>query len=150
LGNFEQGLIPPQVRDRLIFDFKILQYMFQEIDPLLIMPPENHKQKRWFRDTEAECDLFVWEDLEGKVMRFQFWHQDALVEWNEDSGLKTGHLDQESGAFVHYQTETYRLHREIDSEIVILVKNLLNNNSTGDQKSLNYIKDILHEISDRD
>lgn len=124
--------------------------MFCEIDPQLIKPPSNSQKKRWFRDSKAECDLFVWEDLNGKIKRFQFWHHEALVEWNENTDIKTGHVDQNSGAFVNYQSELYHLHQNLDDKILLVVKDLLNNKSIEENQSLTEVKNILHEISNRD
>jgi hypothetical protein len=123
--------------------------MFNEIDPSIMKPAEDLVKKRWFRDSDAECDLFVWVDEQGQLKRFQFWHHDALVEWDKLNGLKTGHVDRDSGAFIHYQTTTYKFHQHFDEEIITIVSEILTHEKLGENESLNDVKNILNEITNR-
>jgi hypothetical protein len=123
--------------------------MFYEIDPELIKQVEDAQEKRWFRDAEAECDLLVWLSENNEISRFQFWHYDALVEWDSLNGLKTGLVNKDSGAFTHYQSQLYRLHQDIDEEILSAVKNILIQKVDEDDRILSQIKNILYKISNQ-
>jgi len=121
--------------------------MFFEIDPDLIKKTENETSRRWFRDSEAACDLIIWENEEGHIRRFQFWHDDALIEWKDGDGLKTGIVDQTSGAFTHYQTQLYRMHQHFDDDVLALVTGLLHQKNVEEDDTLIRIKQILFEIA---
>jgi hypothetical protein len=121
--------------------------MFFEIDPDLLKQVDQPLKKRWFRDSGAECDLLVWEDEVNVLRRFQFWHQQALLEWNYDSGIKTGHVDVANGSFTHYQSELYRLHQNLDGEILRFVTNLIQKKISEEGDLINKIFLILDDIS---
>ena len=121
--------------------------MFLEIDPKLIKTYQDSQKRRWFRDSEDGCDLFIWEDDKGQIKCFQFWYQDALVEWDRESGVKTGSIDDKSGAFVNIQSDIYQMDQNINKEILHAVKDILNKKS-GDDNILISIKDTLHKISE--
>jgi len=123
--------------------------MFQEINPDLIKQPAASSRKRWFRDAEIDCDLFLWQDEGGKLRRFQFWYQDALVEWNQDTGVRTGHVDAINGSFVHYQSKLFRLHHNMDQDIMRGVKDLLENKTNPLQSGMTEVHEILQEIANR-
>lgn len=122
--------------------------MFSEIDSSLLKQTENALKKRWFRDSPAECDLFIWEDSTGTIDRFQFWYKDALIKWDQQNGIRTGRVDEKSGAFVNYQTDIYRLHSDIDDDLLVTVQNMLFDGQSGENKVLDFIKDLLHNIAD--
>jgi hypothetical protein len=121
--------------------------MFLEIDPKLMKTHEGSQKKRWFRDSEDGCDLFVWEDDQGEIKCFQFWYQDALVEWDRESGIKTGSIDNKSGAFVNLQSDIYQIDEDINLEILDAVKDILNKKSE-DNNILVSIKETLYKISE--
>jgi hypothetical protein len=123
--------------------------MFFEIDPDLIKKSDDEPYRRWFRDSEAACDLIIWEDKNHVIERFQFWHEDALIEWKSGEGLKTGVVDQTSGAFTHYQTRLYRIHHHFDDKALSLVHDLLKHKSIDENDTLLQIKQILFEIATR-
>jgi hypothetical protein len=123
--------------------------MFHEIDPELIKQSSPHSIKRWFRDAEAECDLFLWQDGKNKLQRFQFRYQDALIEWDQIKGIRTGHIDALSGSFIHYQSKLFRLHQDLDLEIIQGVRQLLNNKEDDLQDGMRQIHEILYEIAAR-
>jgi hypothetical protein len=123
--------------------------MFHEIDPELIKQSSPLSIKRWFRDAEAECDLFLWQDDKNKLQRFQFKYQEALIEWDQLKGICTGHIDTLSGSFVHYQSIFFRLHQNLDQEIVKGVKELLINRGDNLQEGMHQIREILYEIAAR-
>ena len=120
--------------------------MFYEIDPDLLKQVDYPLYKRWFRDSEIECDLLVWEESNQKITRFQFWHRDALLEWQAELGIKTGHVDRSSGVFHHYQSELYRLHDQLDREIVDFVSELIDSRKS-ERSVLNTVLQILNEIT---
>ncbi len=120
--------------------------MFFEIDQDILKSTDQSLIKRWFRDSESDCDLMVWEDAEQNIERFQFWSVDALLEWNKSGGIKTGHVDKSNGVFTHYQSELYRLHNDLNTQIVEFVINLVKNRKS-EQHVLNKIYLILSEIS---
>jgi hypothetical protein len=124
--------------------------MFQEINPDLIKQSSYNSRKRWFRDAETECDLFLWQDEDRKLKRFQFWYQDALVEWDRDTGIRTGHVDAVSGSFVHYQSRLFRLHRNLDQEIISGVKELMQNKTDLLQSGMTEVHEILLEMASHD
>jgi hypothetical protein len=123
--------------------------MFHEIDPELIKQSGPYSRKRWFRDAEAECDLFLWQDERNKLVRFQFRYQNALIEWDHQKGIRTGHIDVLSGSFVHYQSKLFRLHQNLDAEIIQGVQHLLNDQNDNLQDEMNSIRKVLYEIADR-
>jgi hypothetical protein len=120
--------------------------MFFEIDPDLLKQVDQPLIKRWYRDSGAECDLLVWGDEKNEIKRFQFWHQDALLEWNSASGIKTGHVDKASGSFTHYQSDLYRMHHNLDTEILNFVSNLVQNHASSQEDLINKIFLILNDI----
>lgn len=99
--------------------------MFVEIDKELLKQTDTNLEKRWFRDVDRECDLFTWQNEENKVVRFQFWMDESLLEWNTENGFKTGKLDQNTGAFRSYQAPLYRYHSNSDNEILNTVSHLI-------------------------
>ena len=121
--------------------------MFLEIDPKLIKTHEGSQKKRWFRDSMDGCDLFIWENDQGQIKCFQFWYQDALVEWDSEKGIKTGSIDNKSGAFVNLQSDLYQIDENINLEILNAVKDILNKKS-GDNNILISIKETLYKISE--
>ena len=121
--------------------------MFLEIDQSLLKPARDGSKKRWFRDTPEECDLFVWEDEEGNVRRFQFWYQDALIKWDLERGIRTGRIDAKSGAFVNYQSDLYRLHSDIDDDLLDTVHLMLQEGQKNEVPVLEFVKSILHELA---
>jgi len=121
--------------------------MFFEIDPELLKQTDPQLNKRWFRDAGTECDLLVWEDQESEIARFQFWHQDALIEWDKSSGIKTGHVDRSSGSFTHYQSDLYRMHGGMNNDIVDFVTDLLANKVSAEGEMVQNIFRILIDIS---
>ena len=123
--------------------------MFHEIDQEFIKQQDSFPKKRWFRDADAECDLFLWQDDTDKLQHFQFWYHDALIEWDHSTGIRTGHIDSINGSFVHYQSIFFRLHHNLDQEIIQGVKDLLNNKSDKLQAEMNQVQDVLHEIANR-
>ena len=121
--------------------------MFFEIDPELLKQTDPGLNKRWFRDAGTECDLLVWENQGSEIERFQFWHQEALIEWDESVGIKTGHVDKSSGSFTHYQSDLYRMHSGMDNDIVTFVTDLLANKVSGEGELIQKIFGILIDIS---
>jgi hypothetical protein len=124
--------------------------MFTEIDPEFIKQTDDTLHKRWFRDASAECDLLIWEDVKGSLYRFQFWHQDALIEWDNDGGIRSGHVDQNSGAFQHYQSKLYRLHDNFDQDLFLYISDLLQQKSLSGLSAFEKVKQILYDIANRD
>ncbi len=123
--------------------------MFHEIDPALIKQSSPFSKKRWFRDAEAECDLFLWQDDRNKLQRFQFRYQDALIEWDHIKGIRTGHIDALSGSFIHYQSKLFRMHQNLDLEIIQGIKQMLTNKEDDLQEGMRQIREILYEIAGR-
>jgi len=99
--------------------------VFVEINKDLLKKTESDLEKRWFRDADRNCDLFLWQNTGKEVMRFQFWVEDTLLEWNAASGFKTGRLDQHSGAFTNYQAPIFRYHQRLDEDILNSIEHLL-------------------------
>ena len=123
--------------------------MFIEIDSDLIKQDDEQHQKRWFRDSEAECDLLVWHDAQGDINRIQFWYYDALLQWDANQGVKTGMVNRSSGSFEHYHSELYRLHEEFDEEIISTIKSIIIRELNADNQLLIDVKNILYNISDQ-
>jgi hypothetical protein len=123
--------------------------MFFEIDPELIKQEDEQQTKRWFRDSDAECDMLVWLDMTGAISRIQFWYYDALLQWDAQQGVKTGLVNRSSGAFMHYHSDLYRLHEKFDEEIISTIKRIIIRELTEDNQLLIDVKNILHQISDQ-
>ena len=82
--------------------------MFHEINPIYIKKQEDRPVYRWFQDASNNLDLYVWQDLNGRVNRFQLWNEQVLWEWEEQKGWRFGALDPATGAFRHYQAPVFR------------------------------------------
>ena len=107
--------------------------MFLEINKDLLKQTDINLEKRWFRDVDRECDLFIWQNDDNKIVRFQFWMDESLLEWNENKGYKTGKLDQNTGAFRSYQAPLFRYHSNSDNEILTTVSQLIKGNLDQDE-----------------
>ena len=123
--------------------------MFFEIDPELIKQEDEEQTKRWFRDSDAECDLLVWQDMKGIINRIQFWYYDALLQWDAQQGVKTGFVNRSSGAFMHYHSDLYRFHEKFDEEVIATIKYIIDRKLSEDNQLLIDVKNILFQISDQ-
>jgi len=121
--------------------------MFIEINPEYIKNDDNHLTKRWFRDAENGCDLLVWLNEEHNIVKFQFWKDEALIEWTLKNGLKTGRVDPATGGFKNYQASFYRYHFNFDQKIVENVKQLING-IMMDGDSEDVFNRVVSELSD--
>lgn len=117
--------------------------MFQEIDQDLLKPPADFHRKYWFRENELPCDVFIWVDENEKIRQFQVWQCESLVEWSSESGVRTGLLENDAGAFIHYQTELYRFHLRPDSTILNIAKDIFSAHIEPGQRLLVRIEKIL-------
>jgi len=97
--------------------------MFQEINPVFMKETDNNKS--WFRDAENDCELFVWKNSAQKIVRFQLWHEDFLIEWNVENGFKSGRLDPEVGSFRNYQSPSYRYHHQFATKLIPEMEKML-------------------------
>ena len=121
--------------------------MFIEIDPKYIKNDDEHLNKRWFRDAKSGCDLLVWQNENGEIVKFQFWKDEALIEWNQGKGLKTGKIDPATGGFKNYQASFYRYHFDFDKKIVKNVKNLING-IMGEGEAQDVFNRVVTELND--
>jgi hypothetical protein len=52
-------------------------------------------RKRWF--TDSRCDLFVWMDAQGRIVRFQLCYDkpahEHVLDWREGVGVQHGRVD---------------------------------------------------------
>jgi hypothetical protein len=123
--------------------------MFHEIGQEFIKQQDSLPKKRWFRDADAECDLFLWQNDKKELRHFQFRYHDALIEWDPQHGLRTGHVDSVSGSFIHYQSIFFRLHHDLDQQIIRGVKDLLDHKNDDLLAEMGSIQEVLHEIAGR-
>jgi hypothetical protein len=123
--------------------------VFVEINKELLRKTEPDLEKRWFRDVENNCDLLIWQNNENQVVRFQFWMEESLLEWNLNKGYKTGRIDQHTGAFRSYHAPLFRYHANFDSEILDSVLQLLNTEGENefDDKTFELIFDQLEQFN---
>ena len=121
--------------------------MFIEIDPKYIKNDDEHLNKRWFRDAKSGCDLLVWQNENGEIVKSQFWKDEALIEWNQGKGLKTGKIDPATGGFKNYQASFYRYHFDFDKKIVKNVKNLING-IMGEGEDQDVFNRVVTELND--
>ena len=117
--------------------------MFQEINQDLLKPPADFHRKYWFRENELPCDIFIWVDENEDIRQIQVWQGESLVEWRIDCGVRTGLLENEAGAFIHYQTELYRFHHQPDVSILHKVKHVFREHILPDQQLLKKMENIL-------
>ena len=101
--------------------------------------------KIWYRNAEIECDLFIWEDDNKKVKRFQVWQEENLIEWDVQSGFKSGQLDPAEGSFRSYQSPSYKYHPAIKAVLVKKIAHLLKNElfSAKLDSSISYIIELI-------
>ncbi len=118
--------------------------MFHEIDQKLLETEQENNRKLWFRDSESECDLFVWENEKCEIISFQFWHKNTLLQWDSNIGIRTGEIDQKNGGFTNFQSNTFSYHRIIDKQVFNSIMLLLKNNSNNLLAPFNSIINILH------
>jgi hypothetical protein len=123
--------------------------VFVEINKDLLKKTDIDLDKRWFRDVDRECDLFTWQNDENKIVRFQFWIDESLLEWNIDKGFKTGKLDQNTGAFRSYQAPMFHYHSNSDNEILNTVTQLIKGDVDEDkaEEIFDSVYDELAKIS---
>ncbi len=116
--------------------------MFTQIDKNLLKNPLENKS--WFRDSENGCDLFIWLDEYGQIIHFQLWHEDFLVEWELNSGIKTGQLDSSEGSFHNLQSPSYHYHQTYLSEPVKKIRQFIEPAHTNElENKLIFIRYIL-------
>lgn len=112
-----------------------LSPLFREINQALLKKTESDLNKRWFRDVDRNCDLFIWQNIDNEVVKFQFWHDEVLLEWDIGKGIKTGKMDVNTGAFMNYQAPIFRYHDNFNRDIILTIRSLINgiegNNSQG-------------------
>ena len=108
--------------------------MFCEINKSLLKKNEDGSEpnKQWFRDADRECDLFVWQDADQKIFRFQFWFHDSLLEWQRGKGMRTGKMDKESGAFQNLQAPVFQYHLNFDQDVLKNIRQLLQSGNSND------------------
>ena len=117
--------------------------MFQEINPAFFKEPDENKS--WFRDAENNCELFVWKNTAQKIIRFQLWYEDYLVEWDTEKGFKSGLLEPEVGAFRSYQSPSFRYHHRFAAELISKMKQMLNpqNNEESLPDALRFVHETI-------
>lgn len=121
--------------------------MFSKIDPELLKDQE--KNKTWYRDAENNCDLFVWEDSGLTITKFQLWYEDFLLEWDRNSGLRSGRLDPEVGSFRSYQSPSYKYYQEFVSKPLTKILLFLQNSSgaePSEAQNSNAISSVIRVI----
>ncbi len=119
--------------------------MFIKIKPDVLK--EQEAGKFWYRDADNESDLFLWQDESGRLKRFQFWHQNKLLEWDERSGYKSGNLDNEVGSFKSYQSPSYHYHQEFNTGFAVEMMEFLKEQQ-GPEEGQNLITEILRKIQE--
>jgi hypothetical protein len=92
--------------------------MLREIDPHVMKPEKSGLIRRWLRDAEKNCDVFIWTDASGTIKRFQFWSGAILLEWQSGIGLRTGNADMTSGGFVSLQAASFQYHFNAKNEVL--------------------------------
>lgn len=108
--------------------------MFTKIKADVLKERENDKS--WYRDAENESDLFVWQGEDGNVQRFQLWHKNDLLEWNQHGGFKSGSLTGEVGAFKSYQAPSYHYHSKFKSALALKMTPLIRENISSENEDV--------------
>lgn len=108
--------------------------MFVEVDHKLLKQSSGKPNsiKRWFRDADRDCDIFIWQNDSKEIIRFQFWLKEYLLEWNQRRKFKTGKLDSDIKGFKSYQSPTYKYHSNPDTIIIHSVFNIISDPGGGD------------------
>jgi len=122
--------------------------MLREIDPHLLKQDAAGLLRRWFKDTENDCDLFIWANQSGKLVRFQFWMDEVLLEWQQGKGLRTGSMDQKSGGFVSLQAASFRYHTGMRTELVSSVRGVFEKLLADNPGFKAKLEDIIQIIDD--
>jgi hypothetical protein len=71
-------------------ELQALGSSLREIDPSALQSDPDEGDLRWFQG-EQGTELFIWARLQG-VDHVQLVLQDQTVDWNERTGVSTGHL----------------------------------------------------------
>jgi len=121
--------------------------VFIEINKDLLKKTESELDKRWFRDVDRNCDLFIWQDDKKNIVRFQFWIEESLLEWNSDKGFKTGRLDHHTGAFTSYQAPIFRYHSSFDKDVLDSIQSLIKGDLDAEQAD-DIFGSIYNELED--
>ena len=90
----------------------------------------SEKDKLWYRDPENHFDVFVWLNERKNIVRFQFWYEDYLIEWNLGGHYRTGQLDSESVSFQSYQAPSYLYHKLNDFSPLKEICEILSNSES--------------------
>lgn len=97
--------------------------MFSRIDTSILK--EKDPMMQWYRDADNGRDLFVWFSDVNKIIRFQVWQGEELLEWDVHKKIRTGTLDGASGSFENLQSPTYKYHSRFRNDSFRLFNFLL-------------------------
>ncbi len=122
--------------------------MFYEIDPALMKESHREKNKRWFRDADRSCDIFLWEK-NGVIEKFQIWYEGYLLEWGEGKSIRTGEIQTDGGAFISYQSEIYRLHHHWQDDLLAELNAILQSQNKEAEGLFESLTQILDEYSSK-
>lgn len=78
------------------FDSAALGRSLKEVAQEVLPKGQMNIVSRWFHGSK-ECDLFIWSDLEGNILKQQLSVFGQIIEWNVIEGLKTGLVIEEEG-----------------------------------------------------
>lgn len=116
--------------------------MFVQINQNILKNPQENKS--WYRDSDNNCDLFIWLDQQNAFRRFQLWHDDFLVEWDACEGLKSGQLDAREGSFHNLQAPSYHYHQTYLKEPIHKMLQFLEPIENSElEQILNFVRQIL-------
>ncbi len=73
------------------FDPKKVGEDLSEVALELISVEDQEIQSRWFHG-QSDTDLFIWSDLNGRVIKQQISFYGQVVEWNFVDGVRTGYI----------------------------------------------------------
>ncbi len=121
--------------------------MFYEIDPDLLKDKHLRGYTRWYRESRADIDLFVWQDEEHRILKFQLWDEDRLWEWERKKGWKFGSLDPESGAFKNYQSPVYHYEKHWADTGLRKILDLLEVSDT--ERVLQFVTSRVRQVLDK-
>jgi hypothetical protein len=78
------------------FDSAALGKSLREVAQEVLPKGQVNVVSRWFHG-HKECDLFIWSDLDGNILKQQLSFFGQIIEWNVIEGLKTGLVIEEEG-----------------------------------------------------
>ncbi len=98
----------------------------REIDPRWIKQDDSGLAVRYFQSGSV-CELQVWSDADGGIVKAQMFFRLHAVEWSRQHGLRTGELEEQAHVErrINPTAQLYSLRAPPDDEILRFARDIL-------------------------